>query len=255
MGLGILLRELWRLRAGVAASVVLAAVVATWTVASVSLVPPGLHPRALRLASASTHALVDTPRSAAVDLRQTSGDLQNLTDRAVLLGNIVANGPAREEIARRARIDPDRLQIAGPLTPAQPRPRVGPRGPGSPTDILESGAQYRLSVQANPIVPVLDIYAQAPTTAAAVTLADAAVKGLGVYLARVARAQRTPIAAQVRLEQVGRSEGGVTNGGVRVQAVALAFLLTLALSCASLVFLARVGRGWRLAASLEQAPG
>jgi hypothetical protein len=253
MGLGIILRELWRLRAGVAASVVLAAVVAVWSVERVSLVPPGLHPRALRLASASTRVLVDTPRSAAVDLRQSSSELQKLTDRAVLLSNIVANGPARDAIARRARIDPARLQIAGPLTPSQPRARVGPRGAGSPRDILQSGEQYRLSIQANPVVPVLDIYAQAPTTAAAVTLADAAVEGLGVYLARVAQEQRTPISAQVRLVQVGRAEGGVINGGVRAQAVALAFLLTFVLACASVVFVSRVRRGWRLAAGLEQA--
>ena len=46
------------------------------------------------------------------------------------------------------------------------------------TDILKRPNEYRLSIQANPTVPVLDIYAEAPDDAAAKKLASGAVSGL-----------------------------------------------------------------------------
>jgi hypothetical protein len=70
VGIGIRLRKLWRLKLGVAVSIALALFAAVWSVQKISLSPPGLSPRSLEMATASTHVLVDTPTSAMVDLRQ-----------------------------------------------------------------------------------------------------------------------------------------------------------------------------------------
>jgi hypothetical protein len=99
MGFGIRMRRLWHLKAGVTVSLVLALFAAVWSVQNVSLSPPGLSPRSLEMATASTHVIVDTPTSTLLDLRQDTYSLEALTNRAILLGNVMASGPVRREIA------------------------------------------------------------------------------------------------------------------------------------------------------------
>src|SRR5690242_10252421 len=99
MALGRRISTLWRLRPWAAASALLAIVMAMWTVYAVSVFPPKLTPRALAMATATTHVVVDTPRSSVLDLRQNSYDFDAMTQRAILIGNVMANGKVRESIA------------------------------------------------------------------------------------------------------------------------------------------------------------
>jgi hypothetical protein len=252
MGLGVRLRELWQMKAGVAACLVLALVAALWSLERVSLFPPKLEGRSLEMATASTHVVVDTPRSTLLDLRQDTYELEGLTKRAVLLGNVIANGPVKESIARQARIPVEVLRIDAPLTAKQPRARIEGGNQKKTSDILRSTDQYRLNIQANPTAPVLDIYAQTPTAESAEALANAAVDSLRAYLADLARSEATPETQQIRLVQLGTARGAVINEGIRWQVALAAFVLTFALACATLVLLSRVSRGWRLA-SLREA--
>jgi hypothetical protein len=254
--LGKRLFTLWRLRPWLVVSVLLATIVAVWSVAKISLFPPGLTSRSLEMATATTHVVVDTPHSSVLDLRQNTYDFQALTQRAVLLGNVIANGSVRATIAARAHVPVDVLQVAPPLTPKQPEATLGTGNPApSVGDIAKSTDQYRLSIQADPTVPVLDIYAQAPTAAAAAALANGAVDGLREYLAGLAATQQTPSKDQVQLLQLGPAHGTVINNGIEWQVAVLAFILTLAIASATGVFFSRVSRGWRMAALAEQRAG
>lgn len=252
MDLGNRIHTLWRLRAGVVASLLLALLAAVWSVQKVSLSPFELTPRALEMASASTHVLVDTPQSTLLDLRQDTYSLEALTNRAVLLGNVMATDPVRSRIARRAGLPPEALVVEAPLTRQQPRPRVEAGQEKKMSDLLKSMDQYRLSIQANPTVPVLDLYSQTPDTKSAKLLADAAVDELRSYLTTVATDEQIPDKSQIRLVQLGRAEGSVINGEIHWQVAFLAFILTFVASCATVLFVARVRDGWRLAARLEQ---
>lgn len=247
MRLGLHLRELSRLPMGVVASALLAAFTAVWSVASVGVLPPRLKPRELDMATASVQVVVDTPDSAVLDLRQSTEDLVPLKNRAVLIGTLMASAEVRGDIARRAGVPAERLQILVPRTPQQPRPVAQSGAKKGPRDLLASTDQYRLDVQANPTVPLLNIDAQAPTAAAAQRLADAAVNGLGDFLRGVAVSENTPQDMQVRLRQLGAAKGKVINRGIRVQVALVVFALVFALSCAATVLVARVRRGWRLA--------
>ena len=136
MGFGKRLRELWRMKAGVAVCLVLALIAAVWSLENVSLFPPKLTARSLEMATASTHVVVDTPRSTLLDLRQDTYELEALTKRAVLLGNVIANGPVKESIARRAGIPVEVLRVEAPAhrraaTPAN-RGREGEEGERHP---------------------------------------------------------------------------------------------------------------------------
>jgi hypothetical protein len=253
MSAGTRIRELWRMRPYVAASAVLALVVAIWSVAHVSLFPPRVESRSLEMATAATHVVVDKPRSTILDLRADTYSLEALRQRAVVLGNVIANGEVRDAIARHAHVPSDELQIEPPLTPDQPRAVVASTDRKHATDLLASTDQYRLSIQANPTVPMLDIYAQAPNASSAALLANTTVEQLRGYLAELAASERTPELHQIQLLQLGHAQGEVINAGIDVQVAVLVFAITFAIACASLIFVSRVKDGWRAESLRERA--
>jgi hypothetical protein len=252
VGLGKRIWRLWTLRPYVLGCFAVSALIAVWSVASVSLSPFGLRSRALEMATATTHVVVDTPRSSVLDLRQNTYSFEALTQRAVLLGNVMANGPVREDIARRAHVPVDVLQISAPLTPKVPRAPAGAENQKHASDLLKSTNQYRIGIEANPTVPVLDIYSEAPTSEAATVLANAAVDGLHEYLQELATRQQIPASDQIRLLQLGRARGAVINKSVDWQTAIVAFVLTFAIACATVIYGSRVLRGLRLAALDDQ---
>jgi hypothetical protein len=252
VGIGIRLRKLWHLKLGVAISIVIALLAAVWSVAKISVVPPGLTPRSLEMATASTHVLVDTETSALVDLRQDIYSVEGLKNRTVVLGNIIASAQVQAKIAQRANVPAERLRVQAPLTSAQPAPPVDSENARRTSDVFKSTDQYRIDLKANPSVPVLDIYAQTPNAESAAALANAAVDELQDYLADVTARQATPSRFQIRPVQLGRATGVVINEGVAWQVAFLVFVLTLAISCATVVFLARVRAGWRQATLSER---
>lgn len=247
------LHELWRLRVAVLVCLSLATVTAISLSYRISLLPPGLEPRSLQIAAASTEVLVDTPRSTLTDLRQTLFEIESMTNRSVLLGNVMASQPVLAYIARRAGVSPDAIRAQTPRTPNSPRPLATPGSERKTSDLLRSTNQYRLSIEADPSVPILKVYAQAPTARAAEELANASVDGLRDYLQQEARTQGLAVDDQVRLQQLGRASGSVINEGARLQASFLAFLAVFGLSAAAAIFMARVRRGWREAARAEAA--
>ena len=252
MRFGMHLRELSRLPMGVGVSALLAAFAAVWSVAYISLAPPRLEPRALDMATAQAQVIVDTPYSAVLDLRQGVEEIEPLKNRAVLIGTLMASAAVRADIARRAGVPPERLQIVPPRTPEQPRPTAQSGQKKGPGDLFKSTDEYRLDIQANPTVPLLTIDAQAPTATASQELANAAVSGLGDYLGKLAASENAPKETQVKLRQLGTAKGHVINGGVQVQVMFVVFLLVFALSCAATMLIARLRRGWKLAGVTAQ---
>jgi hypothetical protein len=255
VGIGIRLRKLWHLKLGVVVSFALALLAGVWSIEKISLSPPGLTPRSLEMATASTHILVDTETSALVDLRQDTYSVEGLNNRVVVLGNIIASPEVQEKIARRANVPAERLRIQAPLTSQAPAPPVDSENARRTSDIFKSTDQYLIDLKANPSVPMLDIYAQTPSAESAAALANAAVDELNAYLEKVMARQTTPLRYQIRPVQLGRATGVVINEGARWQLAFLAFVLTLAISCATVIFLARVRAGWRQAALSERPMG
>lgn len=256
MGIGIRLRRLWGLRSGVVVSLLAASIGALWSIQKITLFPPGLTARSLEMATASTRVVVDTPTSALVDLRQDTYSLDGLRNRAVVLGNVIASTRVRQNIARRLDLPIGTLRIQPPLTREQSAPPVDSENARRTSDILKSTDQYRLNIQANPTVPVLDIYAQSPTAESATVLVNAAVDELRAYLRQLSASERTPEKDQIQLIQLGRGRGTVINASVRWQLALLVFLVTFGICAATVTFVDRVRAGWRLAALAERTePG
>jgi hypothetical protein len=255
MQLGMHLRELARMRVALALSFLLAVFVALSVAYKVSVLPPSVGPRSLEMGTASTRVMVDTSKSLVLDIRYGTGDFDSLTERAVLLGNLMASAPVREYIARRAHVPAEVIRATTPLTPDFPRPLAAEGEQKHMSDLLRSTDQYRLNIQANPTVPIIDVYAQAPSAKAAEQLANGAVDGLRDYLAVTARLQsnRPNGDDQPLLSQLGRAHGAVINNGVRLQVLLLTFGFVFALCCAVALFVGRVRRGWKLADGEEDA--
>ena len=150
-----------------------------------------------------------------------------------MLGNVIASTPVEARIAQRANVPAALLRIQAPITVQRGVAAAETPEPRSVTDILKSNEQYRIEIEANPTVPMLDIYAQTPTAESAAALANAAVDELKAYLAGLASSQATPAQDQIRLEQLGRATGIVINPGVKYQVALLAFILTFLLACAT----------------------
>lgn len=253
MQLGRRIWTLWRLRPYVLVCAVVALAAAFWSTTTISLSPPALTPRALTMATGTTHVVVDTPTSSVLDLRRDTSSFEAMTQRAILLGNVMANGEVRDAIARRTKIPVHVLQITPPYTGKQPRAQAGSASEKQAADIFESTDQYRLSIQVNPTVPMLDVYSQAPTAERAESLANAAVDALQEYLTQLATTQRIPAEEQIRLLQLGRARGVVINDGVDWQVAFVAFLLTFSFACATTIAVSRVIRGFRVAALADES--
>lgn len=254
MKLGMHLYELSRLRVALVLSVLLATLVALSSAYAINLLPPGLQPKALRMSAASTHVLVDDPKSALLNQGVGSAQLDQMTQRALLLGNVMATSvPVRQYIARRAGVPEQVIEMSSPLTPLYPRPIAdNPQDQRRTTDLIRSNNEYRIAVKANPTAPILDIYTEASSVKMATALANAAVDGLRDYLAANAQSEGVPANDQARLEQLGRAQGGSVTGGVNVEVATLVFLFVFALSCVASLAVARILRGWRLAADAKK---
>ena len=249
------LRELLRQRTAAAICLALALVAALSVTYEVSLLPPGLQARSVEMASATTKMLVDGPVSTVIDLRQGSGDIEGMTNRAALIGNVMVSEPVLAYIARRAGIQPSQIRGQAPLTADFPRPFTGAAEDPKTADLLRSTDQYRLNIQTNPSVPFIEVFAQAPTPQAARTLANASVDGLRDYLAQIAAARGTPSRSQVTLTQLGRARGTVVNDGVRPQLAVLTFFIVFAMAAATAVVAGRIRRGWKAAGDDDDDEG
>jgi hypothetical protein len=263
MQFGVHLHELWKLRRGVLIVAILATLLALDSVAKISISPPGLHNRTLAIAGAQTHVLVDSPKSRSVDFNSetTSADISALTQRAVLVGNVMASLPVRQFIAQHSGIPANLIQAVAPVTANVPRAVTEPGSEKRTSDLWASTDQYRLDIEANPSVPILDIYSQAPTTAAAIRLANGAVAGLQEYLRNIAVSQHLSPAQRVTLLQLGAAAGGVVTGHLNYELFLLTFLVVFVIGCCTVVFISRARQGWksagggdRLASALTSDP-
>lgn len=244
MLIGLYLREIWRHKAALVVVGLVAALATVQVVWGISLSPPGVGKDSLQMASASGEVVVDTPRSSAVDPQVDAYTLKSLSNRALILGNVMASPPVREYIAARAGVPLDKVRVEPPLTPEQPRPLADSAHSPHIADLVKRPDEYRLSVQATPMAPVLDLYAVAPTATAARALTTAAVAGLRTYLASLDRSRHVPPSDRVRLERLGVGQAGAIAAGASLQLGLLTFLVAFALGCVAILALERVRRGW-----------
>ena len=247
MQLGRHLRELWRLRLGVAVSFALALFIAVSSIDHVSLLPPKRRKAASWRSPPPRRACWSTsPRSEIIDLRTDTYDL-HLADHArrsarqrhgqrarCASTSPAAPGSIRLRIeavgadhGRRAPL-PERAgqREARQRHPALDRP-VPPRHPGQPDGARSSTSPRRPRTRRR-----RSAWPTAPSTGCATTSPRWP-------------SARAPIPrSRSAWSSSGRARGGVINNGIGLQIALLSFIFVFTLSCCAVLFLSRVRRGW-----------
>jgi hypothetical protein len=202
----------------------------------VSLSSPHLRLHNLRIAAAATFVDVDPPASVP-SLAHGSGeypyDIGTYIKRAELLGRIIVTQPVLDRIAPRCAVPPGQLSGLGRITADVPFTFSEPYSEQRGSDIEASRATYQLEVEARPTVPIIDVYAQAPSLATAQCLANTAPVALTAYLKDLAR-QEGSTDPLVQLRPLGPARGGIVNGGATPEVAFLTFLTFFGLTVAAL---------------------
>lgn len=236
------LKILWRRRRLVVLGTLIALLAALLSVYRVGLFPPSLESRTNVFATASTQILVDTPESAFADL---ANEIDPLETRASVFARFLTSPAAIALIANEARLPVGAIEAQGPyelnLPPFQQEPTADQRS----SQIIGEGALYRLRFENNPELPIVSVFAQAPTQGGAITLAAAAPAALRAYVGRIQDRQNTPVNHRVEIRTLGHATGGVVNEGANRQIAALVFIVVFAGWCLLLVPAHTIAQGWR----------
>jgi hypothetical protein len=208
--LALLLRSLWRLRALAAVAAVICL-----TLGFLAAFHPQFPPKSRQytVGTASARALVDTPSSQIVDLRsKTDADAAVLPSRAILLANLLASTPFRDETAKRSGIPADRL-IALADTPTDSGVKI--ENPPSTGASLAPGDPRAnvLTAHTDVSLPLITVNVRAPTPAGAARLADSALAVLETQLAALADSQGVPRDKRLIVKRLGTARAGAERQG------------------------------------------
>jgi hypothetical protein len=236
------LKALWRRRLLVALGCVIAAAVAIISVYQVGLFPPSLTTRTNEFGTASTQMMVDTPSSSFANLAE---EVTPLNYRAGVYARFLASPAAVDLIAREAGLPADAIEAQGPYEQGQPLFAIEPTADKRSTQIIGERALYRLRFENNPNMPLISVYAQAPTGGEATQLADAVPAALQSYITSIQNSQNTPAKRRVTIRKLGDATGGTVNGGVNVQIAVLVFYVVLFRWCLLLIPAHTIAKGWR----------
>ncbi|HEY1284733.1 MAG TPA: hypothetical protein VGF04_01475 [Solirubrobacterales bacterium] len=236
------LKTLWWRRRLLAVGVAIAILAALLSVYRVSLAPPSLESRANEFSTASVQILVDTPGSAFADL---ASNIEPLETRASVFARFLASPVAVDLIAQRAKVPANAIEAQGPFDLNQPLFVQEPTAEQRSSQIIGEGAVYRLRFVNTPELPIIAVYAQAPTTPEALRLANAVPVALRRYIDGLQDSQDTPQQRRVQVRRLGTASGGVVNKGADIQIALLVFLVVLVGWCMLLVPAHTIAQGWR----------
>lgn len=249
MEFALILRELSKRWLLLVVGVLIAAVVATFSVYRVD--GTKLKARSLQYSSASTQVLVDTPSSV---LGNVSQSFEQLSARAVVYANFMASPSVLNLIGRQVGLSGEQIYAAGPVNAQQPRVIQEPTALKRNVEITGETDPYRLSFESQTNLPTINIEAQAPTTPQAVGLANAAAVGLQQYVASLENAGKIPSKSRVTIRQLGSANGAVVDGGISKSLAVIVFLAVFLLWCVLLLVAARFRENWRASATLRGGP-
>jgi hypothetical protein len=192
--------------------------------------------------AAKAQFLVDSPRSSLADLTQNT---ESLASRAQLYTQYMRSNDVTVEIAQEAGVDPNRIVTEGPYTTAGGTQNI-PRPPVVRSNEVRGEPQiYRLVFDAQLGLPIVSIYAQAPTAEEAIKLADASVTGIQRAISKLEAEEFIPQSDRTEIRELGPAVGGTVNPGVDPIIAGLAFIATFILGCGIIVAVVTLKRGFR----------
>jgi hypothetical protein len=201
----------------IAATAALAAVLVAYRP---SLIPPGLHARDNEFATATARVLVDTRPSTLLDPAASTGQSGQQT---VTYALYLQTDEVKAAIGRAVGLGDKEISATGPFTllldrSGTPMPNSAVRSITTPVD-----RRYRLVADVDGTDPVLTLYSQAPTKAAAIEIIDEARSLLVRHVAAQERSYHVASAFTPVVSTLGGTHGGMVDPTGRLQLMALVF--------------------------------
>jgi hypothetical protein len=236
----------------VAVSAVIASVAAATSGYQIGLFPPTVEKRQLQTGVAVAHALVDRQQSGRdrtdvdnlVDIEQ----LASLTDRRGPLAEVMVSPEVLDRTAHRLDISEEDISGATQFTGSVPSVLLEPDSERRANQILTATDPFHIDIQGRPNLPVLDIYARAPSAESAQRLAEASIGAVNAYLRAKGRDHAVPPFDRIHLTPLGEPRPAAVDGRAAAEIAALTFLVVFGISCGLIVAFGRIRRGWRAGA-------
>jgi hypothetical protein len=127
-------------------------------------------------------------------------------------------------------------------TPLSQRAAASAKNPGA----------YVLTLRAGETLPIISIEAQAPSAEEAARLANGATTGLREYLKSIAAAQNIPDARRFVVTSLGPAQAADVVRGPRRLFALIASVFVFGFTCAAIILVSGLARGWREAAAVER---
>jgi hypothetical protein len=224
-----ILLQLWRRRVAVGVVTGVAALLALAMAYRISVLPPGLSHRSVESGAAETKILIDYPRSSVADLNRDFGPLQA---RAQVLSQLMTTAPVVDRIANIAKVPASAIEATSDnATLNVPSSEIEPSADRRANDIAGEGRHYRVTFRAEPEQPTITVFAQGPTAADAMKLANAAASGAADWVRNTQLRQLVPDNRRTQLTQLGTATGGTVNSGASRILAVLVFVVVLGLGC------------------------
>ena len=223
MEFSLMLQRLWRLRVLVALGVVVAAVLALLTVASVSLSPLSVdRKKGAEFGAAMTTIYVDTSRAS---VATTQGDTAGLTARAQIFARFINSGAVRAAAARRLGVPPAAITVSGPNPDSPGQQSSQPAAQQRANALISPGSPYSVFVDTESNAPTITLFTQAGSAERAVALARAITAALGDEVVATQKDVRSGIrrALQDQLKVTAERKKQPVSAAERRQATRAAF--------------------------------
>ncbi len=230
--------------------------------------PGGIERRSTSVGAATSQILVDSKESTLVK-GAASDQLAALGTRASVYAQYLSSREAVGKIAKEMKINPLLITASGPFSEGTGIRDYGEQGAESrATALVDESKGYRLVFAAQEDVPIITVYATAPTVQGSLDLAHSSYKVLTGYLGELKKeaavAEKTnpepkpvvsstgPLINDIVVRQLGQPEGGLVGGSADMMLMVLAFVGVFGIGC--LVFAIGSGfmRHWRLAGEMER---
>jgi hypothetical protein len=185
------------------------------------------------LYGAHTQILVNEPQPGVLSTGSGITNYAWLNNGALLLGNILTSDPGDFYIARAAGLPLNSISFNDPQSYFEPIPGALPKA-GTPP--------YSVSAVSDPSVPMVDVYATAPSQAMANRLVNAAYDGLHDYL----YGPGSTGTFQLQITQLGHGHTVDADGPSPIKGAIEHLLVYFVLFASVGLFLTRSLRTWRV---------
>lgn len=228
----------------------------------------GVESRSTAVGAATSQILVDSAESTLVEGAGTD-QLAALGTRASIYAQYLSSRDAVVQIAHDIHVNPALVTAHGPFSQGTGLQDYQEQGAESrATDLVEEGKSYRLLFQAQADVPIITVYATAPTAKAALALAHSSFTVLSDYISGLKReatkeaainpppkevsTSSVPLVSNIVVRQLGQPEGGLVGGSTSMVLAILAFVGVLGLGCLAFAIGSGFVRNWHLADDMDR---